>query len=209
MRYRGTGALRLAALAGAMALPAMPVAAQEAGEAGSEDVVATVVMPAADEAIDPATIPMPVLTFAPDPKWEKDFDKYYYFNRVDTGFATALGDLRQCDGLSRGLASPFGNSDVPYPYNSTTSGLIGGAIANVMVAAIVGSSQLRATRRVNMRRCMYFKGYDRFGLPKDMWQTFNFEEGFDGLPEHERQAFLKQQARVASGPRPATAVLGR
>lgn len=208
MRYRRSGA-RL--LAGALALAAAPVAAQEASDAGSagEDVAATVVLPPADEAIDPATIPMPALAFTSDPKWEKDFDKYYYFNRVGTDFATALSDLRQCDGLSRGLASPFGNSDVPYPYNSTASGLIGGAIANVMVAAIVGSAQLRATRRVNMRRCMYFKGYDRFGLPKDMWQKFNFEEGFDGLPEDERQAFLKQQARVASGPRPSTAVLGR
>lgn len=211
MRHRKAGALTCAALAGALALAAAPSAAQEANDAGSdgEDVTATVVLPPADEAIDPATIPMPVLAFTPDPKWEKDFDKYYYFNRADTSFAEALADLRQCDGLSRGLASPFGNSDVPYPYNSTAPGLIGGAIANVMIAAIVGSAQLRAMRRVNMRRCMFHKGYDRFGLPKDMWQTFNFEEGFGGLPEEERQAFLKQQARVASGPRPATAALGR
>ncbi|UKK85370.1 hypothetical protein L7H23_04475 [Sphingopyxis sp. BSN-002] len=209
MRYKALKGWRLAVLGCALAAP--PALAQETAEAGGdgEDIVATVTMPAADEVIDPATIAMPALAFAPDPKWEKDFDKYYYFNRADTDFATALKDLRECDGLSRGLASPFGNSDVPYPYNSTTSGLVGGAIANVMIAAIVGSAQLRATRRVNMRRCMFFKGYDRFGLPKDMWQTFNFEEGFGGLPEEERQGFLKQQARVASGPRPTTPALGR
>lgn len=197
-------------IAGLALAYAFPVAAQEQDAGGDgEDVVVTVALPAAGEAIDPAAIPMPDLVFKPDPKFEKDFDKYYYFNRLDTDFATALKDLRECDGLSRGLARPFGNIDTPYPYNSNAPGIIGGAIANVMISAIVGSAQVRATRRVNMRNCMYYKGYDRFGLPKDMWQKFNFEEGFNELPEDERQGFLKQQARVASGPRPATEVLGR
>lgn len=159
--------------------------------------------------VDPATISMPALSFAPDPSFEKDFDKYYYFNHEATDFKTALADLRDCDNLSRGLASPFGYMETPYPYNLTPAGLIGGAIGNAMVAAIFGSAQVRAIRRINMRRCMFYKGYQRYGLPKDVWQAFNFEEGFGAIGETKRQIFLMQQAKVASGPKPSTPVLGK
>jgi hypothetical protein len=185
-----------------------PAAAQPAAPSDSET-AAVVALPSADEKIDVASIKLPELAFKPDPKHEKGFDKYYYFHREGTDFRTALADLRDCDGLSRGLASPFGYMDTPYPYNGTLAGVAGGAIANLMVAAIFGSAQVRATRRVNMRRCMFYKGYQRYGLPKDLWQEFNFEEGFSELEEKKRQGFLKQQARVASGDRPSTKALGR
>lgn len=181
----------------------------QAAPAADSDTAPTVALPSADEQIDVAAIPMPALAFTADAKFEKDFDKYYYFHRTDTDFKTALADLRDCDGLSRGLASPFGYMEAPYPYTGTLAGVAGGAIANLMVAAIFGSAQVRATRRVNMRRCMFFKGYQRYGLPKDMWQAFNFEEGFSQLAEGKRQAFLKQQAKVASGDLPKTEALGK
>jgi hypothetical protein len=205
--------------AAALAAAILPLAAygQEAEKAlpnteapaDAEDTVATVSLPSADETIDPASITLPDLSFKTDAKFEKDFDKYFYFHRESTDFKTALADLRDCDGLSRGLASPYGNMDVPYPYNATPGGLIGGALGNLMVAAIFGSAQVRATRRINMRRCMHFKGYQRYGLPKDIWKEFNFEEGFSELAEDKRQAFLKQQAKATSGPKPQTAELGK
>jgi hypothetical protein len=176
---------------------------------GDSDIVQTVSLASADEVVDVDAIQLPSLTFTSDEKFEKDFDKYYYFHRLDTDFKAAYSDLRACDDLSRGLASPFGNMDAPYPYNATLAGAAGGAIANVMVAAIFGSAQVRATRRINMRRCMHYKGYDRYGLPKEIWQDFNFEEGFSELDEDKRQAFLKQQAKVASGQRPTTGALGK
>ena len=188
---------------------APPAQATPAQAAADSDTAQTVALPSADEKIDVAAIPMPALAFTADAKFEKDFDKYYYFHRADTDFKTALADLRDCDNLSRGLASPFGNMETPYPYAGTLAGAAGGAIANLMVAAIFGSAQVRATRRVNMRRCMSFKGYERYGLPKDMWQEFNFEEGFSSLEEGKRQAYLKQQAKVASGEAPKTEALGK
>ena len=189
--------------------PETKVAAAEKAPAASDDTATVVAAPAADEKIDVAAISVPALAFKPDPALEKDFDKYYYFHRQQTDFRAALADLRDCDGLARGLASPFGNLETPYPYAGTLAGAAGGAIANLMVAAIFGSAQVRATRRINMRRCMFYKGYQRYGLPKDQWQTFNFEEGFGALGETKRQAFLKQQAKVASGEQPKTEVLGR
>jgi hypothetical protein len=187
---------------------APPPAEQTAPEA-SGDTVQTLALPSKDEKIDVAAINLPPLDFAADPKLEKDFDKYYYFHRDGTDFKAALADLRDCDGLSRGLASPFGYMDTPYPYAGTMAGAAGGAIANLMVAAIFGSAQVRAARRVNMRRCMNFKGYQRYGVPKDIWQKFNFEEGFSSLEEGKRQTFLMQQAKVASGPKPKTEGLGK
>jgi hypothetical protein len=173
--------------------PAQPAAA-EAPAPADGDTVATVSLPSADEKIDVAAIEVPSLDYAPGADAAKGFDKYYYFHRDDTDFATALADLRDCDGLSRGLSSPLGNATVPYPYAGTMAGALGGAISNLMVAAIFGSAQVRAARRVNMRRCMFYKGYQRYGLPKDIWQKFTFEEGFSQLAETPRQACLKQPA---------------
>ena len=157
---------------------------------------------------DPATVPMPKLDFVSNPLIEADFDKYYFFNRANTSFEEALADLRDCDGFARGLSSGYKYQEAPYPYTYTMAGAAGGVIANVMIAAIFGSAEKRRLRRVNMRRCMGYRGYARFGLEKDLWQEFNFEEGFSGEGEDKRQAMLAQQAKVASGPRPAGKELG-
>ena len=157
---------------------------------------------------DPATVPMPKLDFVSNPLIEADFDKYYFFNRANTSFEEALADLRDCDGFARGLSSGYKYQEAPYPYTYTMAGAAGGVIANVMIAAIFGSAEKRRLRRVNMRRCMGYRGYARFGLEKDLWQEFNFEEGFSAEGEDKRQAMLAQQAKVASGPRPAGKELG-
>lgn len=157
---------------------------------------------------DPATVPMPKLDFVSNPLIEADFDKYYFFNRANTTFEEALADLRDCDGFARGLSSGYKYQEAPYPYTYTMAGAAGGVIANVMIAAIFGSAEKRRLRRVNMRRCMGYRGYARFGLEKDLWQEFNFEEGFSAEGEDKRQAMLAQQAKVASGPRPAGKELG-
>lgn len=157
---------------------------------------------------DPATVPMPKLDFVSTPLIEADFDKYFFFNRADTTFEEALADLRDCDGFARGLSSGYKYQEAPYPYTYTAAGVAGGVIANVMIAAIFGSAEKRRLRRVNMRRCMGYRGYARFGLEKDLWQEFHFEEGFSAEGEDKRQAMLAQQAKVASGPRPAGKELG-
>lgn len=157
---------------------------------------------------DPASVKMPELAFASTPEIEADFDKYYYFHRDGTSFAEALADLRDCDGFASGLSSGYTYQAAPYPYTYTMAGAAGGVIGNAMVAAIFGSAEKRRIRRFNMRRCMNFKGYDRYGMEKSLWQEFNFEEGFSGEDEEVRQAKLAQQALVASGARPAAKALG-
>lgn len=177
------------------------VSAQSAGGAASKVDPMTFVP-------DPATVTMPKLEFTPTPQDEGTFDKYFYFNRPETSFEAALADLRDCDGFASGLSSGYTYQAAPYPYTYTMAGAVGGAIGNALVAAIFGSAEKRRLRRVNMRRCMGYKGYARYGLAKDLWQEFNFEEGFSGEAEEKRQAMLAQQARVASGPKPAAKELG-
>lgn len=157
---------------------------------------------------DPSTVEMPELGFTPTALIEQDFDKYYIFNRADTPFADALTDIRECDNLARGLDSGYRYQEAAYPYTYTMAGAVGGVIGNALVAAIFGSAEKRRMRRVNMRKCMHFKGYSRFGLSKELWEKFNFEEGFDGVREGERQVLLAKQAKVASGPIPAGKDLG-
>lgn len=146
---------------------------------------------------DPATIPMPNLAFTPTSEAEANYDKYFIFNRAATDLATAYADLRECDGYARGLSY---RTDVPAgsPY---ASGLVGAA-AIAVADAVLGSAQRRRERRRNMLTCMRFKEYRVFGLPKDLWEPFNFEEGNRTVPETERQRLLMIQARVASGPAP-------
>lgn len=150
-----------------------------------------------------AKIEMPKLYGPVTAADEANFDKYYYFHRAGTDVSTAYGDISECDGYARGLATSIQYTQAPYPYTYTMAGAIGGAIGNAMVAAIFGSAEKRRMRRVNMRACMGFKGYQRYGLPKDLWEKFNFEEGLDGVTEEVRRHHLQQQALVAARATPA------
>ena len=157
---------------------------------------------------DPASVVMPDLAFTATAEDEGTFDKYYYFHRADTRFTEALADLRECDGYASGLTSGYRYQDAPYPYSGTMAGAAGGIIANALMAAIFIPAEKRRVRRINMRRCMGYKEYARFGLSKDLWQKFNFEEGFSGEAEERRQAMIAQQAKVASSSVPTTRALG-
>ena len=138
--------------------------------------------------IDPATISMPNLTFAPTAGIEADYDKYFYFTRADTTFAIALADIRECDGFARGLLNMFDQ-------NGT---VVGRGLAGAFAAAVLGPGEIRKVQRTNMRRCMHYKEYQRFGLKKDLWFAFNFEEGAPAISETDRDKYLVLQAKVAA-----------
>jgi hypothetical protein len=157
---------------------------------------------------DTSVIEVPNLTFSEKPEHVENYDKYFYFHRENTDFATALSDFRECDGYARGLSFSAGNTPVYYPYAGTVGGAIGGAIGNAMADAIFGSAQRRAQRRTNLRNCMFFKEYKRYGMAKDIWVTFNFEEGNGQLSDEERAIFILKQAKIASGPKPQAKDIG-
>jgi len=150
---------------------------------------------------------MPALAFTPTVEDPANYDKYYYFHRKDTDFATAYADVSECDGYARGIVSTYRYQDAPYPYAGTVAGAVGGALANAMMAAIFVPGEKRRMRRVNMRQCMGFKGYARYGLSKDKWEPFNFEEGTGAEKEESRIKALKLQALVASAAVPTAEAL--
>lgn len=189
--------------AGALCL-ATPAFAQEEAEKPKTDAEWMAWVP------DPATIAKPDLTFAEDQEDLDNYEKYYYFHRPETGFETALADLRECDANARGLVRGDFTPDptaamVQY---GVLAGAAGGLVVGLLADAILGPAELRRKRRVNMRRCMFYMGYSRYGLDKDVWETFNFEEGSSSVAEADRQRMLAQQALVASGSRPEAKELG-
>ncbi len=156
-----------------------------------------------------AKLEMPKLSFKPSTGDEQNYDKYYYFHRADTDYATAYGDVIECDGYARGLQSSVTYTYVnPYPFTGVLPAALGSAIGSAMAAAIFGSGEKRRMRRMNMRQCMNVKGYQRYGLSKDLWEVFNFEEGLSTVQEQRRFDNLKRQALVASSATPEGKELG-
>jgi hypothetical protein len=161
------------------------------------------------DATEGAALKMPALDFTATPEDDGNYDKYYFFHRKGTDFPTAYADITECDGYARALVSSFKGADVPYPYAGTVAGAAGGVIANAMMAAIFVPGEKRRMRRVNMRQCMGFKGYGRYGLSKERWLAFNFEEGTGAEEEESRLRALKLQALVAANANPTGKVLPR
>ncbi|WP_298192337.1 hypothetical protein [Novosphingobium sp.] len=154
---------------------------------------------------------MPKLEFVSTPETEKDFDKYFYFHRANTTFTEAYIDIHECDALASGSSIYYDSSTATAAALANSSVLaagVGGAIAGAMMDAIFGSSARREQRRINLRNCMHFKDYKRYGLSRDLWAEFNFEEGMGRKKEDRRNEALALQALVASGTAPTTKELG-
>ena len=162
--------------------------------------------------VNPATLKMPMLKFTPTPQDEADYDKYFYFHRDGTSFAEAYSDIRECDALASGSSIYLGADSAAMgaamaQYGALAGG-VGGALGSAIADAIFGSAARRAQRRINLRNCMGFKEYSRYGLSGDLWKSFNFEEGMGRKKEGVRDDALELQALVASGPKPETKELG-
>jgi hypothetical protein len=157
---------------------------------------------------DIATIEIPDLAFEETQSEIDNYEKYFYFHRDETDFETALADIRECDDYARGLSFTAGNQPANYPYAGTVGGALGSAIGSALSDAIHGSAERRKQRRLNLRTCMFFKDYKRYGLTKDIWVQIGFEEGNGLLSDAERAPFILKQAKIASGPKPLAKDMG-
>ena len=189
--------------------------------AGAQEAAAPSVTPAPAQAApltggeaipDPSKLTMPPLEFIATAGNEDDFNKYFYFHRDNTSFEEAYTDIRECDALASGsniyMGADSGATAAAMTQYGPLAGAVGGAIASVAMDAIFGSAARREQRRVNIRNCMGFKQYQRYGLSRDLWTAFNFEEGLGRKREPVRLQALATQALVASGPKPHTKDLG-
>jgi hypothetical protein len=170
--------------------------------------------------VDPATVTTPSLDFTEDAAAAKEYDKYFYFWRAETDFAHAYADVTECDAFARGMAFNLGNgsdSNVYYiPTNlaeavgAPLGAALGAALAkpmNRLMDRAMAAPKRRTAHRANLRVCMGYKGYHRYGLPKALWAQFNFDEAINPVDDATRQTMLLQQARIASGPQPTKSEL--
>jgi hypothetical protein len=196
------------------ALLGVPAQAQDAAPApvALPPAVTGTIAPRKFELPDPATLTRPVMEFTPTPEIEADFDKFFYFHRDDTAFVEAYSDIRECDALASGSNIYMGADSSSMASAMSTygpmAGAVGGVIGSAIADAIFGSAARRQQRRINLRNCMGFKGYQRYGLAEKQWKDFNFEEGHGRKKEGERDDALELQALVASGPKPQAKELG-
>ena len=163
-------------------------------------------------AAEVAAVELPDTAFEATPADVETYDKYFYFHRDGTDFDTAFNDLSECDAVSSGINyySSYDAAMGSYYYSQYgIGGAIGFVFSDALEDAIFGSTERRRIRRVNMRNCMGYKGYSRYGLEKERWQAFHFEEGFKRVDDDKRTAYLMKQARVASGPKPTGEELPR
>lgn len=168
--------------------------------------------PVVEDIPDPASLTMPALAFVDSPEHAEGYKKYFYFHRADTNYADAYRDIRECDALASGSSIYMGASEGAIAGAMANYGLlaggVGGAVGSIIADAIFGSALRREQRRTNLRNCMSFKGYGRYGLAKELWTAFNFEEGLGRKREPVRLRALALQALVASGPAPTAKELG-
>lgn len=168
---------------------------------------------AAPPAADPAavaSVDTNVTTTAED---QGDFDKYFYFHRENTDFASAYADLNECDSYARAVGPSAKYDPVSSPVWAMQqqmitqygmAGAAGGAIGGIigsLVAAEIAAAEQRKMRRKTMLTCMGFKEYRAYGVPKKLWVTFNSEGR--SLQEEWRVQYLQMQAKLASGSKPS------
>lgn len=156
-------------------------------------------------AVDPAAVPMPNIVFTTSDAAAQDFDKYFIFHRAGTDFTTAYADLDECENYAAGRPGGSNSSSTIASAVASQFGLVGGVVGGMIAGAIVEAQMASARRKLRrgiLRTCMGYKGYAAFGLPRDVWKEFNFEEGSKAFPEAQRMHYLRMQAKVASGPRP-------
>lgn len=186
------------------AVQADPAAATPAAPAVSATLASTPAEPSA------VGLEMPDLSFTETPEIVNGYDKFFYFHRENTTFLEAYNDLRECDALANGSSIYMGDlatTDPGYMAGQYgIGGVIGEAVGMILVDAIFGASQRRKEKRIKIRNCMGFKDYQRYGLPKGLWQKLNAKPKKDD-PKQTPDYSLRLRALLASGPTPTLKVL--
>jgi hypothetical protein len=146
-----------------------------------------------------SAIVLPSLEFISNDKIIEQFHKNYFFHREGVDFKTALSDLNECEYYST-FNEPWVRPPtfMPFALNS-----IGGARTKpsynrpTLMSAVFGGMVMKPLSRrmhnANMRTCMNFRGYSRYGLTEEI----NTEIEKNGQEES-----LLIRAMIASGSKP-------
>lgn len=145
----------------------------------------------------PAPSEAAVLAFRPAPGDETKYQRHFYFHRQGVALDAARADIVECRGYAAGVVLWARLPDrVPAPGKEIAPQATGSGIISPLVAGAVldifGGAEERKIVGANLRKCMGFKGYRRYGLSEPLWEWLN--AGDDAVD---------RQARIASGPAPA------
>lgn len=150
---------------------------------------------------DPADIIAPNVNVAPSRGDENDYDTYFYFHKTGVTYQRAFADLDECRMFAEAgqltsippIFVPLGNTLVKEDrFKGSDVMLRYGLVGSIIVGVIVANAE-DDNRRATMRRCMMYKGYNRYGTSSDVWD--DIDRGPDALK-------LARQALIASGPQP-------
>lgn len=132
-----------------------------------------------------AATPLPAVSFETSDQDKKKFSKYYISHKPGVSVDKARADIDECLRYSMG-ANEMGIQMFPpipdfVPLEDQQSYQDGkpkahngqfGLVGDVMAALIVPGVN-RAIAQSNVRRCMGYKNYDRYGISKEAWKTLN------------------------------------
>jgi hypothetical protein len=176
-----------AAVAACLCLAVRPAAA--------DNTIAPLVRP------DPATITLPDMTSPPTARDARNYDSYFYFYKAGVSYEAAFADLDQCRGysLSARLVSapprfvPLDGTVVSRRIEPSASFAAQYGVIGVLIAGVIVASAEEDAAIATNRRCMFYKGYRRYGTTRDI--AHRIADGTDA----EKAARL---ARLASGAPP-------
>jgi hypothetical protein len=125
--------------------------------------------------------------------------KEFLFHKTGIAAAQAEADLLECAAYSVKL-SPFARAPDHVPLESgsptapsNTGGSAPGGLVGSLIVGLVNDGLAAKIARGNMRRCMHYRGYQRFAAAKPLWTTVNTGDAGETLRRH---------AAFASGARP-------
>lgn len=143
--------------------------------------------------------PAAVAAYQPARGDEREFWRYFFFWRRGVAPDAARADLMECAGyagdpvlwaripermpLEGGVRGPNG-----------TEGQFG--LAGTIIFSLVEGGLVRRVALANLRRCMGFKGYRRYGLSSELWRS---------LHQGEAEQIMERLTAVAAGPEPQQA----
>ncbi|HYE28701.1 MAG TPA: hypothetical protein VEA61_10765 [Allosphingosinicella sp.] len=126
------------------------------------------------------------------------FARHVFFHRPGVGMEEARADLAECRSYaSSAMLWPREPDSLPPDPKQLPPDVSGGPLGPVvggLAFALVEGGERAKIAAANMRKCMGFKGYGRYGLSDALWKQLNA-----GTPEE----VLLRQARLASGEAPS------
>ncbi|HEX8062983.1 MAG TPA: hypothetical protein VF535_07180 [Allosphingosinicella sp.] len=132
------------------------------------------------------------------PAAEETFARHFFFHRPGVPLDEASADLVECrtyaDDAMLWPREPRSLPPDPKTLPPNVSGGPMGPLVGGLAFSLVAGGERAKIASANLRKCMGFKGYDRYGLPDPLWKQLN-----SGTPDQ----VLLRLARLASGPAPS------